>query len=89
MHALTSQTFRLPVELREKAAKKASETGISLAVILRNALDRFLREDEIVISTAPLNFGKVKEMKLTPKLEARAQKFDSAVEKAVARRLAA
>ncbi len=51
MSTLTSLTFRLPTDLQKRASKKASLNGIPLAIILRNALDNFLREDKIVIST--------------------------------------
>lgn len=65
---MTTLTIRIDEKLKTKAALEADRLGVSLTLIVQNALQTFVKSPKIVI-------GKVETMVVTPKIQKKMDKI--------------
>lgn len=72
---MTTLTIRIENDLKKKAAKQANEFGISLTLIVKNALKNFIASPKFTI-------GEVETIIVTPKMQKKMDKIGELLSKA-------
>lgn len=71
---MTTLTIRIEDDLKSKAASQADKLGISLTMVVKNALKSFVESPKIVI-------GEVETMIVTPEIQAKMNKIGDLLSK--------